>query len=124
MRRKPSPRPVGGGTKRTYGYVWGAFTRVNRCRHCNQYFSPTANQHYCQPCMQHRWPFVSKANSVVSRAVAKGSLPPVQWRFCYDCGDRAQVYDHRDYTKPLDVEPVCRACNVFRGAGYVPGQVA
>jgi hypothetical protein len=27
------------------------------------------------------------------------------------------VYEHRDYTKPLQVEPVCRSCNALRGPG-------
>jgi len=36
---------------------------------------------------------------------------------CEDCGRDAECYDHRDYNKPLDVEPVCRQCNSIRGAG-------
>ena len=28
--------------------------------------------------------------------------------FAYD-------YDHRDYSKPLEVDPVCRRCNQMRG---------
>ena len=34
---------------------------------------------------------------------------------CTDCGKRATVYDHRDYGRPLDVEPVCQSCNLKRG---------
>ena len=34
---------------------------------------------------------------------------------CVDCGARASCYDHRDYNKPLDVDPVCRSCNYKRG---------
>lgn len=34
---------------------------------------------------------------------------------CVDCGDKAEVYDHRDYSKPADVSPVCRKCNYRRG---------
>lgn len=35
-------------------------------------------------------------------------------------------YDHRDYTKPLSVEPVCRSCNKLRGPaiGSLPRVVA
>ncbi len=36
---------------------------------------------------------------------------------CADCGQPAVEYDHRDYMKPLDVAPVCRACNQARGDG-------
>jgi hypothetical protein len=30
---------------------------------------------------------------------------------CVDCGRQANEYDHADYTKPLDVEPVCWSCH-------------
>lgn len=36
---------------------------------------------------------------------------------CADCGDRAIQYDHRDYNKPLVVDPVCQSCNLRRGPG-------
>lgn len=44
---------------------------------------------------------------------------------CVDCGEPANEYDHRDYMKPLAVEPVCRACNQARGPGLHrdPGEV-
>lgn len=34
---------------------------------------------------------------------------------CLDCGKQAAQYDHRDYNKPIKVEPVCRGCNLRRG---------
>lgn len=34
---------------------------------------------------------------------------------CVDCGSKAWCYDHRNYGKPLDVEPVCSGCNFNRG---------
>lgn len=34
---------------------------------------------------------------------------------CVDCGDPATGYDHRDYRKPLEVDPVCNPCNRRRG---------
>lgn len=37
---------------------------------------------------------------------------------CVDCGELATCYDHRDYTKPLMVEPVCGGCNAKRGVGF------
>ena len=36
---------------------------------------------------------------------------------CSDCGEPAYGYDHRDYRKPFDVEPICRQCNSDRGPG-------
>ena len=39
---------------------------------------------------------------------------------CTDCNSKATCYDHRDYTKPLDLDPVCASCNAKRGQGYPP----
>jgi len=38
---------------------------------------------------------------------------------CLDCDKPAQVYDHRDYNKPMEAEPVCYSCNSKRGPGIV-----
>lgn len=51
----------------------------------------------------------------VQKAVKDGAILPAAAFQCVDCGDAATDYDHRDYNKPLDVEPVCRACNLRRG---------
>lgn len=56
------------------------------------------------------------AISAVAKAVKDGILAPVKTLKCVDCGSPAQCYDHRDYAKPLDVEPVCRKCNFRRGS--------
>lgn len=58
-----------------------------------------------------------KAHLAVRTAVKKGKLIDlkVQRVDCVDCGWRAQQYDHSDYTKPLEVEPVCICCNSARG---------
>lgn len=55
------------------------------------------------------------ANSIVSQAIANGLVKPADAFECADCGVQAQQYDHRDYNKPLEVEPVCRRCNQLRG---------
>ncbi|WP_144156521.1 hypothetical protein [Paraburkholderia sp. BCC1885] len=56
------------------------------------------------------------AHVEVSKAVARGDLAPVASLRCVDCGNPAHAYDHRDYGRPLDVEPVCTPCNAIRGA--------
>ena len=56
-----------------------------------------------------------RAHRYVLSAVRDGYLPRPTTLTCPDCGAPAQVYDHRDYNRPLDVEPVCHACNVKRG---------
>ena len=56
------------------------------------------------------------AKKEVYKAVRAGKLPKASTLRCIDCGLPAFIYDHRDYTKPLDVVPVCRRCNHKRGA--------
>lgn len=58
---------------------------------------------------------VHKGHLYIKKAVKDGYLPRPATLLCLDCGCPAQVYDHRDYNRPLDVEPVCHACNVKRG---------
>jgi transcriptional regulator with XRE-family HTH domain len=56
-----------------------------------------------------------KAHQWVKQAIRDGYLPKPSTLTCQDCGASAQVYDHRDYNRPLDVDPVCHACNINRG---------
>ena len=61
-------------------------------------------------------PLAGKAIAAVKQAVAAGELPRLDGSvLCVDCGKPARNYDHRDYRKPLDVEPVCMSCNKQRG---------
>lgn len=53
-------------------------------------------------------------------AVLLGLLPDPVNCICVDCGRNAECYDHRDYSKPLDVDPVCLGCNSRRGRGDMP----
>lgn len=54
----------------------------------------------------------------VRKAVRQGRLQRPTEFACADCGKPATEYDHRDYTKPLDVAPVCRSCNHKRGSAF------
>lgn len=59
---------------------------------------------------------IKNAHQAVDRAIKKGLLPKItKDTKCVDCGKRAVAYDHRDYARPLDVEPVCQSCNTKRG---------
>lgn len=73
-----------------------------------------------KPMDYERWQYY--AAQVVKRAKVAGVLPNLAGGeyACVDCGGIAEQYDHRDYGRPLDVEPVCRACNVRRGAAKFP----
>lgn len=57
----------------------------------------------------------------VRGAKRKGELPKLNEIVvaCMDCGKRATVYDHRDYSKPLEVSPVCDSCNLRRGQAKI-----
>lgn len=57
------------------------------------------------------------AKAEVYKAVRRGDLPRVSTLKCLDCGAPATCYDHRDYDKPLEVQPVCGRHNILRGAG-------
>ncbi len=57
------------------------------------------------------------AIQAVGAAVLSGKLPSLSKNNipCVDCGAKAIHYDNHDYTKKLDVQPVCRCCNYKRG---------
>lgn len=57
------------------------------------------------------------ACNAVAKEIRAGRLPHPSTMPCADCAAPATEYDHRDYNKPLSVEPVCRPCNSKRGPG-------
>ena len=60
----------------------------------------------------------NKAYRVLKKAIENGTIPKIKSDTkCVDCGKSAQCYEHRDYSKPLLVEPVCYSCNGKRGPG-------
>ena len=54
------------------------------------------------------------AHLAVRNAVKHGALPRVSTCDCVDCGVPAVNYHHEDYSKPLEVEPLCKKCHVKR----------
>ena len=68
-----------------------------------------------------------RAIARVHMAVVKGILSKLDGKIaCTDCGKPAWQYDHRDYGKPLEVQPVCHKCNNHRGPArnWIPPSVA
>lgn len=56
------------------------------------------------------------ASDLVYAAIQRGELAKLDGSVaCVDCGKPADVYDHRDYAKPLEVQAVCKRCNRRRG---------
>jgi hypothetical protein len=63
-----------------------------------------------------RQAMVRPARLAVARAISAGKLPRLDGAIlCVDCGKPATEYDHREYARPLDVQPVCHSCNLRRG---------
>ena len=91
-----------------------AARRATVTRRANQagYFRPLDAERYWQ----------GKAHNTVKSAVRRGLLPDLMSGeyACVDCAGVAHEYDHRDYSRPLDVEPVCRSCNKRRGTAKWP----
>lgn len=71
-----------------------------------------------------RYPLARAAQHKIHSLVRRGKLPKASELSCVDCGKGATDYDHRDYTKPLEVEPTCRSCNRKRGPGYPYNQAS
>lgn len=85
------------------------------CPQCGDVFFRQHSAKTCSPCAFVRQRHGQKAMSAVAKAVKQGLLPRVIDCICVDCGAPAKAYDHRDYSKPLEVEPVCDSCNQKRG---------
>lgn len=74
-----------------------------------------ANAILCWDCIGEMQRARSRALRLVKESILAGSLRPAAEFKCGDCGDQAQVYDHRRYSDPPKIEPVCRSCNIRRG---------
>jgi len=59
-------------------------------------------------------PEKNAAHLAVCNAVRRKHLPRVSTCDCVDCGIQAAEYHHKDYSKPLEVEPLCKLCHVKR----------
>lgn len=96
---------------------------MNHCTRCEHEWMPRQDQPalQCPRCKSPRWQqpmTVTAAHSRVAVAIKHGKLAALDGSVvCVDCGEPAACYDHRDYAKPLQVEPVCDKCNGKRGPG-------
>lgn len=84
------------------------------CEHCG---GPVGRTYgfICDPCQRIK----GIIRHEVVKAIRSGALPKASDCACVDCGIPAREYDHRDYAKPLQVDPVCRGCNLRRGIGLM-----
>lgn len=94
-------------------------SRARACAYCG---SPVGDGKrgiapYCSaPCASQVKALASAAVAKVHAAIRAGSIARLDGSVpCVDCGAPAAQYEHRDYSKPLAVDPVCRSCNIKRG---------
>lgn len=90
------------------------------CALCGDEFNSIGSSRYGSPycslaCVLLFTEARTKVAAKVAAAVNRGWLVRARDLKCVDCGNQADHYDHRNYTQPLSVQPVCRSCNKKRG---------
>lgn len=95
--------------------------KLAACMECGRSLAGTRSYCRCLNCHRVNEKFRTRARNLVARAIRAGELPSLAEGgvSCVDCGRAADRYDHRDYSKPLSVDPVCRTCNRRRGPGVM-----
>jgi len=68
------------------------------------------------PDLLHQWATEYRGNpgESVQYAIRSGKLQKSSACICQDCGKAANQYHHEDYSKPLDVIPLCKHCHIQR----------
>lgn len=93
---------------------------MSKCAKCKKPFSRSGAD-VCLDCAElrrkERNEIQYPSRIAVTKAIKSGLLSHPKKLLCADCGKPAYCYDHRDYTKPLSVDPVCKRCDCLRGAG-------
>lgn len=67
----------------------------------------------CSKLRRHR--AQSRCSALMWKGIKLGLIPNRIGELCVDCGKTAAAHDHRDWSKPLEVDPVCLSCNKKRG---------
>src|SRR5690242_4231045 len=88
---------------------------VKLCNCCDIEFNAFGpRNYYCSYCAMRVQKIGVQCVAKVQKEIRHGRMKKATAFQCVDCGERAEVYDHRDYRKPLEVEPLCTACNLRR----------
>lgn len=100
-------------------------TKLIDCSICGDPFAKPkrATRRRCNSCSSLMDAARAKAVAAVARAIKHGDLRPARDCTCVDCELPARDYEHRDYSQPLNVEPVCRRCNALRGPASLGIQI-
>ena len=70
---------------------------------------------FAQPNPRTEWLGAARAQALVQIEISRGAIPHPKSLRCVDCDAPAVEYEHRDYNRPLHIEPICRSCNLKRG---------
>jgi len=102
------------------------YIKIKCCYACHRPNARFKTSRYCLVCLSERQRIGNiganriaggrVATNIISRQVRKGYRQKASKYKCADCGKSAHVWEHRDYNKPLAVEPVCFSCNRKRGS--------
>ena len=80
---------------------------------------PHSNGRFCRICARIWIGMQQDRIKRVGAAVRAGKIKAAKHYKCVDCGRQAEHYDHRNYSKPFEIDPTCRVCNYARGPGKV-----
>lgn len=103
---------------------WGKTTM--QCAACKRVLG---HQHhsarYCLPCADSVMDMQKAIAKSLRFAINAGKLKDWRGQKCHFCGEAASGYEHRDYSRPFNVRPICRSCNWKLGpAGKFPERAA
>lgn len=91
--------------------------RSLKCEECKRDYEVSfwvRKRRHCFDCRHAYFETQLKCWGALKKARLDGKIDSPTNHLCVDCGKPAYCWDHRDYMKPLDVEPVCRSCNAKR----------
>jgi len=83
-------------------------------KNARRYYERAAQDGRMKHILERRYatdPIAIRAHRKVSYAVRMKHIPPAKNLICKHCGKQAQQYHHPDYSKPLDIIPLCKLCH-------------
>lgn len=82
------------------------------CIACNAPINTQASwRSFCYLCREK----LAWVRAQVNATMRAANIPHPSGFKCSDCDAPATAYDHRCYSLPLEVDPICHACNARRG---------
>lgn len=95
-------------TRQKYQETQKGVTATRRYRESDKY--RTMGREYRKK-YRRMFPERTRAHDKVTDEIRAGRLLPASNYICYFCPNQAAHYHHDDYSKPLEVKPVCSQCH-------------